>query len=62
MRNGPKTEKMGQRTKSTRPGPPHTGRPHNRVNLEESKHDTLACHTSVFLPSLSLVQFRKGLF
>ncbi|KHG21608.1 50S ribosomal L25 [Gossypium arboreum] len=25
MRNGPKTEKMGQSTKSTRPGPPHTG-------------------------------------
>ncbi|KHG06979.1 hypothetical protein F383_33275 [Gossypium arboreum] len=24
MRNGPKTEKMCKRTKSTRPGPPHT--------------------------------------
>ncbi|KHG22112.1 hypothetical protein F383_26822 [Gossypium arboreum] len=29
-------EKMGQRTKSTRPGPPHTSRPHGRVNLVES--------------------------
>ncbi|KHG09223.1 Replicase polyprotein 1ab [Gossypium arboreum] len=33
MRNEPKTEKMGQRTKSTQLGPPHTGRPHSRVNL-----------------------------
>ncbi|KHG15372.1 Aconitate hydratase [Gossypium arboreum] len=33
-------KKMGQHTKSTRPGPPHTGRPHDRVNLEESKHDS----------------------
>ncbi|KHG12000.1 hypothetical protein F383_09022 [Gossypium arboreum] len=24
---------MGQHTKSTRPGLPHTGRPHGRVNL-----------------------------
>ncbi|KHF98455.1 hypothetical protein F383_37718 [Gossypium arboreum] len=40
MRNGPKTEKMGQCTKSTWPGPPHTGRPHGRVNLAESKHDS----------------------
>ncbi|KHG27604.1 hypothetical protein F383_34447 [Gossypium arboreum] len=31
---------MGQRTKSTRPGLPHTGRPHCRVNLTESKHDS----------------------
>ncbi|KHG21697.1 hypothetical protein F383_26813 [Gossypium arboreum] len=31
---------MGQRTKSTRPGLPHTGRLHNRVNLAESKHDS----------------------
>ncbi|KHG08654.1 Rho GTPase-activating 5 [Gossypium arboreum] len=30
---------MGQRTKSTQPGPPHTGRPHDPVNLEKSKHD-----------------------
>ncbi|KHG10259.1 hypothetical protein F383_12252 [Gossypium arboreum] len=26
MRNETKPEKMGQRKKSTRPGPPHTGR------------------------------------
>ncbi|KHG26477.1 hypothetical protein F383_08579 [Gossypium arboreum] len=31
---------MGQRTKSTRPGPLHTGRPHGRVNFAESKHDS----------------------
>ncbi|KHG16502.1 Ras-related RABA6a -like protein [Gossypium arboreum] len=36
MRNGPKTEKMGQSNKSTRPGPPHTGRPNGRVNLAGS--------------------------
>ncbi|KHF99432.1 hypothetical protein F383_38420 [Gossypium arboreum] len=30
-------EKIGQRTKSTRPGPPHTGRPHGRLNLAKSK-------------------------
>ncbi|KHG24509.1 hypothetical protein F383_31580 [Gossypium arboreum] len=28
--------KMGQSTKSTRPEPPHTGRPHGRVNLAGS--------------------------
>ncbi|KHG27677.1 hypothetical protein F383_34347 [Gossypium arboreum] len=28
MRNWPKMEKMGQRTKSTRLGLPHTGGPH----------------------------------
>ncbi|KHG22824.1 hypothetical protein F383_30258 [Gossypium arboreum] len=33
MRNGPKTEKMGQSTKSTQLGPPHTGRPDDRVYL-----------------------------
>ncbi|KHG00075.1 hypothetical protein F383_38770 [Gossypium arboreum] len=33
MRNGPKMEKMGQRTKSTGPGLPHTGRPHTRAYL-----------------------------
>ncbi|KHG09551.1 hypothetical protein F383_36842 [Gossypium arboreum] len=27
---------MGQSTKSTRPGPPYTGRPHSRVNLAGS--------------------------
>ncbi|KHG25073.1 Uncharacterized protein F383_30405 [Gossypium arboreum] len=31
---------MGQSTKSTRPGLPHTGSPHGRVNLAESKHDS----------------------
>ncbi|KHG11064.1 hypothetical protein F383_14312 [Gossypium arboreum] len=36
MRNRSKIEKMGQSTKSTRPGPPHMGRPHGRVNLPGS--------------------------
>ncbi|KHG23733.1 Antagonist of mitotic exit network 1 [Gossypium arboreum] len=40
MKNGPKIEKMGQSTKSTRPGPPHTGRPHDCVNLEKLEHDS----------------------
>ncbi|KHG08745.1 hypothetical protein F383_36104 [Gossypium arboreum] len=40
MRNRSKTEEVGQRTKSTWPGPPHMGRPHGRVNLAESKHDS----------------------
>ncbi|KHF98186.1 hypothetical protein F383_37463 [Gossypium arboreum] len=31
---------MGQSTKSTQPKPPHTSRPHGRVNLAESKHDS----------------------
>ncbi|KHG25358.1 hypothetical protein F383_32754 [Gossypium arboreum] len=31
---------MGQHTKSTWPGPPHTDRPHDCVNLVESKHDS----------------------
>ncbi|KHF97248.1 hypothetical protein F383_36607 [Gossypium arboreum] len=29
---------MGQRTKSTRPGLPHTGRPHSRVPLASLDH------------------------
>ncbi|KHG00265.1 Histone-lysine N-methyltransferase EHMT1 [Gossypium arboreum] len=33
MRNGPKIVKIDQRTKSTGPGLPHTGRPHGRVPL-----------------------------
>ncbi|KHG04501.1 hypothetical protein F383_29725 [Gossypium arboreum] len=42
---------MGQLMKSIRPGLPHTGRPHGRVNLEESKHDshgynTRLCHSN----------------
>ncbi|KHF99546.1 Delphilin [Gossypium arboreum] len=36
MRNEPKMEKIGQSTKSTQPEPPHTGRPHGRVNLAGS--------------------------
>ncbi|KHF98983.1 hypothetical protein F383_37966 [Gossypium arboreum] len=36
MINGPKTEKMGQRTKSTRLEIPHTSRLHGRVNLAGS--------------------------
>ncbi|KHG06224.1 hypothetical protein F383_32348 [Gossypium arboreum] len=31
---------MGQHTKSTRSRPPHTGKPHGRVNLAELKHDS----------------------
>ncbi|KAG8483206.1 hypothetical protein CXB51_022197 [Gossypium anomalum] len=31
---------MGQSTKSTQPGPPHTGRSHGHVNLAELKHDS----------------------
>ncbi|KHG06901.1 hypothetical protein F383_33668 [Gossypium arboreum] len=31
---------MGQSTKSTQLGLPHTGRPHGRVNLAESNHDS----------------------
>ncbi|KHG29185.1 hypothetical protein F383_35503 [Gossypium arboreum] len=31
---------MGQSTKSTRLGLPHTGRPHGRVKLVGSKHDS----------------------
>ncbi|KHG20085.1 hypothetical protein F383_02180 [Gossypium arboreum] len=53
MRNRPKTEKMGQHRKSTRPGLPHTGIPHSRVNLAELKHDsqgknTRPCHSNRF--------------
>ncbi|KHG26155.1 hypothetical protein F383_32565 [Gossypium arboreum] len=33
-------KKMGQSTKSTRPGPPHTGRQQGRVNLAELEHDS----------------------
>ncbi|KHF99576.1 hypothetical protein F383_38542 [Gossypium arboreum] len=51
MRNEPKTEKMGQSTKSTRSGLPHTGRLHGRVNLAELEHDshgysTRPCHSN----------------
>ncbi|KHG18343.1 HGPRTase-like protein 2 [Gossypium arboreum] len=39
---------MGERTKSTRPGIPHTGSPHGRVNLVESKHDSHGYNTHPF--------------
>ncbi|KHG07088.1 hypothetical protein F383_33611 [Gossypium arboreum] len=32
---------MGQRTKSTRPGLPHTGRPHGRVPLASLKQSPI---------------------
>ncbi|KHG25890.1 Minor capsid VP2 [Gossypium arboreum] len=45
---------MGQSTKSTRPGLPHTGRPQGRVNLAKSKHDyTGRTHTRAILTGLS---------
>ncbi|KHG12453.1 atp-dependent dna helicase mph1 [Gossypium arboreum] len=42
---------MAQSMKSTRPGPPQTGRPHGRVNLAELKNDshgysTHPCHSN----------------
>ncbi|KHF98514.1 hypothetical protein F383_37843 [Gossypium arboreum] len=42
---------MGQSTKLTRPGPPHTGRPHGHVNLEKLEHNshgysTRSCHSN----------------
>ncbi|KHG29634.1 D-amino acid dehydrogenase small subunit [Gossypium arboreum] len=40
-------EKMGQRTKSTRPGLPHTGRPHGRVPLTSLDHDLKQSHMGV---------------
>ncbi|KHF99898.1 Antagonist of mitotic exit network 1 [Gossypium arboreum] len=62
MRNGPKMEKMGQRTRSTRPGLPHTGRPHGCVLLASLDHGLKQSHTGVSPPSPSLVQFKKGQF
>ncbi|KHF97271.1 hypothetical protein F383_36566 [Gossypium arboreum] len=57
MRNRPKMEKMGQSMQSTRPGPPHTGRPHGRVNLAGSS--TGVCHGRVPAePKLSPIQKR----
>ncbi|KHG29187.1 hypothetical protein F383_35486 [Gossypium arboreum] len=53
---------MDQRTKSTRPGLPHTGRPHGRVPLASLSNRKRACHMGVSLPSPSLVQFGKGQF
>ncbi|KHF99887.1 Bifunctional hldE [Gossypium arboreum] len=53
---------MGQRTKPTRPGLPHTGRLHGRVLLASLKQSHTACHMGVSLLSPSLVQFEKGQF
>ncbi|KHG00101.1 hypothetical protein F383_38808 [Gossypium arboreum] len=53
---------MGQRTKSTRPGLLHTGRPHGCVPLASLDHGLKQSLTSVSLPSPSLVQFKKGHF
>ncbi|KHG19155.1 hypothetical protein F383_24992 [Gossypium arboreum] len=53
---------MGQHTKATRPGLPHTGRPHGRVPLASLNHDLKQSHTGVSLLSPSLVQFQKGQF
>ncbi|KHG14206.1 hypothetical protein F383_00775 [Gossypium arboreum] len=53
---------MGQRMKSTRPGLPHTGRPHGRVPLASLDHGLKQSHTGMSLPSPSLFQFRKGQF
>ncbi|KHG00886.1 hypothetical protein F383_39120 [Gossypium arboreum] len=58
MRNGPKTEKMGQSTKSTQPGPPYTGRQHGHVNLASSS--TGVSHGRVpGEPKLSPIQERE---
>ncbi|KHG13788.1 Minor capsid VP2 [Gossypium arboreum] len=57
MRNGPEIEKMGQSMKSTRPGPPHTGRPHGCVNLAGSS--TGVSHGHVLAePKLSPIRKR----
>ncbi|KHG20092.1 hypothetical protein F383_25069 [Gossypium arboreum] len=53
---------MSQRTKSTRPGLPHTGRPQCRVPLASLDHDLKQSHMGVSMPSPSLVQFGKGQF
>ncbi|KHG21142.1 hypothetical protein F383_27757 [Gossypium arboreum] len=53
---------MGQRTKSTRPGLPHTSRSHGRVSLASLDHGLKQSYTGVSLPSPSLVQFGKGQF
>ncbi|KHG11356.1 RNA-directed RNA polymerase L [Gossypium arboreum] len=42
-------EKMGQRTKLTWPGLPHTGRPHGRVKLANLKHDLHGYNTCLCL-------------
>ncbi|KHF99437.1 hypothetical protein F383_38424 [Gossypium arboreum] len=53
---------MGQCTKSTRAGLPHTGRPYDRVPLASLDHGLKQSHMGVSLPSPSLVQFKKGQF
>ncbi|KHF98670.1 Error-prone DNA polymerase [Gossypium arboreum] len=53
---------MDQHTKSTRPGLPHTGKPHGHVPLASLEHGLKQSHMGVSLPSPSLVQFRKGQF
>ncbi|KHG00556.1 Pol polyprotein [Gossypium arboreum] len=53
---------MGQRTKSTQLGLPHTGRPHDCVTLASLDHGLKQSQTGVSLLSPSLVQFRKGQF
>ncbi|KHG00166.1 Gasdermin-C [Gossypium arboreum] len=50
---------MGQRTKSIRPGLPHTGRPHGRVPLASLDHGLKQSHTDMSLPSPSFIQFEK---
>ncbi|KHG06909.1 hypothetical protein F383_33601 [Gossypium arboreum] len=51
MRNGPKIEKIGQHTKSTRPGLPHTSVSHDRVPLASLNHSLKQLHTGVSLLS-----------
>ncbi|KHG06503.1 hypothetical protein F383_33105 [Gossypium arboreum] len=41
--------------KSTRPGVPHTGKPHGRVPLASLEHDLKQSYTGMSLPSPSLV-------
>ncbi|KHG16499.1 Nitric oxide synthase, salivary gland [Gossypium arboreum] len=48
--------------KSTGPGLPYMGRPHDRVPLASLDHGLKQLYTSVSLPSPSLVQFGKGQF
>ncbi|KHG16580.1 Peroxisomal membrane pex13 [Gossypium arboreum] len=50
---------MGQSTKSTRPGLPHTGRPQGCVNLAELKHSLGVSHGRVPTePKLSPIRKR----
>ncbi|KHG15058.1 Dihydrodipicolinate synthase [Gossypium arboreum] len=44
-RNGPKTEKIDQHVKSTRPGLPYTGKPHARVVLAGSSTARTSLHS-----------------